>query len=358
VVVRKRGKKWEYDFRLLGKRERDGGFATKPIAVLAEKRKQEELLGGKRMTYAEAWEKFLAGTRHEVLTREKYVWLYEKHLSEALGPLYISAIETEHFDELKKRFDPALAASTVNLYLKLAKAPLTFARNRKWILYTPWTPREVEREKVERWYTVEQRDRFLEGVFDLAPNWYLFFYLTVRVGLRRGEVYALSHRQFDRERMRLVIDRRAIRGTKSRPARILPGRKARRGQSVLELAVSQDIFDAYDWHCKMGYAGEQLVVAQDDALAAHLDSHAPVMRKVQRKLGLPLFPHHAVGRHSVASQAVEEDVHAKTIQQQLGHHNPATTQRYIHVRSGAQLKIMESLRPARAPHEPDTRSLN
>ncbi|HEV3192203.1 MAG TPA: hypothetical protein VGY54_16940 [Polyangiaceae bacterium] len=48
------------------------------------------------------------------------------------------------------------------------------------------------------------------------------------------------------------------------------------------------------------------------------------LKLVQQKLGLRMLSHHKVGRHSVASQA-------------LG--------------SGAQRRLVEALKPARAPHE-------
>jgi integrase len=354
VVVRKRGSKWEYDFRLLGKRHRDGGFRTKTIAELAEKKKERELLSGKQMTYAEVWEKFLEGTKHKPLTREKYVWLYDFYLKESLGPLYLTEFETATFDDLKKRFDPTLGASTVNLYLTLAKAPLTFAWKRNWMPHPPWVAKDPTPDKVEQWYTVEERDRFLEGVFEHAPHWYLFFYLTSRLGLRRGEVYPIEHEQFQRERGSLLIDKGAVQGTKDRPLQI----DLRKGNDTLTLKVTQDVFDAYDWHCKMGFAGKRYVMMPNDKVPTYLDSHKAVMRTVQKRLGLPRYPHHAIGRHSVASQAVEDEQHPKAIQQQLGHKRAETTQRYMHAKQGAQLKIVEALRPSRAPHEVDPQALN
>ena len=353
--VRKRGDKWEFDFRHFGKRVRDGGYPTKRMAELAEKKRQEELLsGGKQMTYAELWTEFLAATKHKPLTREKYIWLYDTYLRGTLGHLYLTEFSTHVFDKLKQQFDPKLGMSTVNLYLTLANAPLTFAWRRNWMPHPPWLPKEKEPVKRERWYTVEQRDAFLEGVFDHAPQWYLFFYLTCRLGLRRGEAYAIEHPQFLRETSELLIDKAAVQGTKERPLEI----HLRKGNDTLTLRVTQDVFDAYDWHCKMGYAGARYVMVPGDVLPTYLDSHKSAMRTVQKRLGLPRFPHHAIGRHSVASQAVEGNQHPKAIQQQLGHKRAETTHRYMHAKKGAQLKILESLRPSHAPHEAEPKSLN
>ena len=350
MVVRKRGSKWEYDFRLLGKRHRDGGYAKKALALMAEAKAQENLLAGKRWTYADAWNEFLAGTEHAVLTRERYLWLYEHFFGRFLGPLYTTEIHSTTFDKLRVELLKERKANSVNTILTMAKAPLTYCWRRNLLPHPPWMQRAKEADKPERWYTVEQRDRFLAGVFEHAPQWYLFFYMTARLGLRRGELYALTHDKFRRDTMEILIDCRAVPGKQDRESFIAPGRKS--GDTLL-LRVSQDVFDAYDWHCNMGHAGDRLVMFASDRLTMALDGHKTVLRSIQVRLGLPLYPHHAIGRHSVASQADATQQTPTTIQAQLGHKNVKTTMGYIHAsKRKAQSRVQDALRPARAPHEP------
>jgi hypothetical protein len=73
------------------------------------------------------------------------------------------------------------------------------------------------------------------------------------------------------------------------------------------------------WHTKQGFAGSE-------------------------------FGHHAVGRHSVASQAASCGESIKAIQAQLGHRSAVSTHRYTHVAAGAQLRLVESLKPLQPPH--------
>jgi len=66
----------------------------------------------------------------------------------------------------------------------------------------------------------EERGRLLDGIFEMYPEWYLFFYLTTRLGLRRGEVHAISK---DRARdipPQLILDRAVQEGKGDRPAQL------------------------------------------------------------------------------------------------------------------------------------------
>jgi hypothetical protein len=65
-----------------------------------------------------------------------------------------------------------------------------------------------------------------------------------------------------------------------------------------------------------------------------------------------LLSHHKLGRHSVASQAVTGGESMKAVQAQLGHRSEQSTHQYAHLGSGAQRRLVEALKPARAPHEP------
>ena len=81
-----------------------------------------------------------------------------------------------------------------------------------------------------------------------------------------------------------------------------------------------------------------------------VDSYKRPLREVQRKLGLRELGHHAIGRHSVASQAATAKEHMKAIQAQLGHRSEQSTHKYAHLGSDSQLGVVESLKPSSPPH--------
>jgi len=169
----------------------------------------------------------------------------------------------------------------------------------------------------------------------------------MRLGLRAGEVYAVAHRQMRREPFRLVVDQAVQRGTKTREAKLV----SRKNDEAYVLDLTEDVLAAVDWHVRVGYAGAEFLFSKTGTFPRYIDSHVRPLRLVQQKLGLRMLSHHKVGRHSVASQAVTGGESVKAVQAQLGHRSEQSTHKYAHLGSGAQRRLIESLRPVQAPHE-------
>ncbi|NNK44119.1 MAG: tyrosine-type recombinase/integrase, partial [Myxococcales bacterium] len=96
--------------------------------------------------------------------------------------------------------------------------------------------------------------------------------------------------------------------------------------------------------------GPEFLFSKDGTFPRYIDSYKRPMVAVQQALGLRPLSHHALGRHSVASQAVTSGHSIKAVQAQLGHRSEQSTHVYAHLGSGAQLRLVESLQPAAAPH--------
>ena len=160
-------------------------------------------------------------------------------------------------------------------------------------------------------------------------------------------MYAIGHRQIRREPPQLVVDRAVQRGTKTRDARLAP----RKNDEAYVLDLTTDVLAAVDWHVSAGYGGPEFLFSKTDAFPRYIDSHVRPLKLVQQKLGLRVLSHHKVGRHSVASQAVTSGESVKAVQAQLGHRSEQSTHQYAHLGSGPQRRLVEALRPARAPHE-------
>ena len=101
------------------------------------------------------------------------------------------------------------------------------------------------------WYTRQEQDQLLEGMFRLEPQWYLFYSLTTRLGVRRGEVCAITHRQLRREPPRPIVDPAVQRETKTKQAKIV----SRKNDEAYVLDLTEDVLAAVDWHQGAGYAG-------------------------------------------------------------------------------------------------------
>jgi hypothetical protein len=125
---------------------------------------------------------------------------------------------------------------------------------------------------------------------------------------------------------------------------------SRKNNEAYSLDVTEDIFDAIRWHIRQGYAGSEFLFSQDGTFPRYIDSYKRPMVTVQRALGLRPLSHHALGRHSVASQAVTSGHSIKAVQAQLGHRSEQSTHVYAHLGSRAQLRLVQGLQAAAAPH--------
>lgn len=355
VHVRKLTSSWQYDFKPPGGlRERKGGFRTRAAALAAGQERQRELeTGARRITLAEAYEAYMLATRMKDRARDAYAHHWSR-IEPILGHLFIEDVTTSALDEFKWKLPEHLGPRTVNHHLTLIRAILGFMWKREKLRHLPYIPKERVPRKDRPWYTTAERDRLLEGMMRYQPFWYVFFYLTCRLGLRRGEVYAISHRQIRHIPPALVIDQQVQMGSKTRDAMVIDSRK---NGEAYTLEVTQDVIDAIAWHIGQGYAGKEFLFSKSGAFPRWLDSYMRPLRTVQRKLGLRMLGHHAIGRHSVASQAATGGESIKAIQAQLGHRSEQSTHQYTHLGSKAQLRIVEVLKPAIPPHAKAAKSV-
>ncbi len=351
MAVRKLPKSWAYDFTIEGfGRERQGGFRTRTEALIAEKRAREDLLSGaKRVVFRDGYAEYMAATRMKDRARDSCEHLW-KRVEPELGSLYVEQVDTSALDAFKQKLPAHLGPKTINQHLILVRATLRFLWKRGKLKAVPYVPMESVSNAHVDWYTQEERDQLLEGIFRLEPQWYLFFYLTARLGLRTGEVYAIAHGQLRREPPRLVVDQAVQRGTKTREAKLI----TRKNDEAYVLDLTADVLEAVDWHVAQGYAGKEFLFTKTGAFPRYIDSHKRPLLLVQKKLKLRELSHHKLGRHSVASQAVTGGESVKAVQAQLGHRSEQSTHKYAHLGSGAQRRLVAALAPTRAPHQTAT----
>ncbi|MCP4599093.1 MAG: tyrosine-type recombinase/integrase [Proteobacteria bacterium] len=347
VHVRRLAKSWRYDFKLPGHpRERKGGYRTKAAAFSAGQKKMLELEQGVvPITLSEAFEAYMGATKMKDRSKDSHRHHWER-IESVLGHFLIEDIDTSALDRLKQTLPLKYAPQTVNHHLGLVRAVLRFMWKRGRLKHIPYFPMDSIPKKHQDWYTEAERDQLLGEVFRSYPQWYLFFYLTCRLGLRRGEVYALSHRQIRHIPPSVIVDQQVQVAKGDRSSKLI----TRKNNEAFVLVVTQDVLDAVKWHVNQDYAGEEFLFSKNGEFSRWLDGHKKPLIKVQKKLGLRVLGHHAIGRHSVASQAATSGESIKAIQAQLGHRSEMSTHKYAHLGNRAQLRIVESLKPALPPH--------
>jgi integrase len=347
MAVRKLPNSWQYDFSIQGHgRQRKAGFRTKLEALEAERHAREDLISRRRrLRFTDAYEQYMSATSMKDRSRD-YCRAQWGQIEPVLGHLFVEEVDTAAMDALKRALPSHLGPGSINHRLGLVRAVLRFSWKRGFLSVVPYVPMERKPKRPPKWYTEEERDRFLHGVFRLQPQWYAFFYLTVRLGLRVSEVYAVSRSRLRDIPPQLIVDRAVQRGTKERPAMLV----TRKNDEAYVLDLTHDIMEAIRWHIRLGYAGPEFLFSQDGTFPRYIDGYKQPARKVQRALGLRPLSHHALGRHSVASQAVTGGLSIKAVQAQLGHRSEQSTHMYAHLGSGAQLRLVEALTPAAPPH--------
>jgi hypothetical protein len=195
---------------------------------------------------ADAYAAYMGATQMKDRSRDRAHALW-REIEPEIGHLYIEDVDTLALDTFKQKLRAKprpngshvekIGANTMNHYLQLARATLRFMWKRGKLKSVPYVPMESVPTNVADWYSADERDTFLDGVFRAEPEWYCFFFLTMRLGLRRGEVYGLAHHQIRREPPMVTIDQSVQRGTKKRAALIttrkngydgMPRRRSRR----------------------------------------------------------------------------------------------------------------------------------
>ncbi|MCC6806972.1 MAG: tyrosine-type recombinase/integrase [Deltaproteobacteria bacterium] len=350
MATRKLPDSWAYDFTLPGfGRQRQGGFKTKNEAALAERNEREKLLSGaKLILFADAYEMYMTATKMKDRSRDCFEAYWDKEIENVMGHLYIEEVDTTVIDKFKQGLPRHLAGVTVNKRLQLVRAVLRFMWKRGKLKFVPYVPMEEATKPQVEWYDETERDAFLDGMFQLHPQWYTFFYVTMRLGLRRGEVYAIGRSRLRKSPPQLVVDRSVQIGnrTKKRPA-MLVGRKT---DEAYTLDLPQDVVNAIEWHIKQGYSGKEFLFTKTGDFTMNLDSHVRPMKEVQELKSLRSLSHHELGRHSVASQAVTAGESIKAIQAQLGHASEQSTHKYAKIGSKVQLRLVQNLAPISPPH--------
>ena len=289
-------------------------------------------------------------------TRRKYAADYRTWIGPVLGSTRLRDIRRESVQELvvNRMVELGRAPSTVKHVKALLSQILNDALDEGHVDRNPTLRVRTPRAKGRRKRSLSPADvrRVLDGTEGPLR---CAAYLAMLLGLREGEVSALTWDRLDRRLKVLTVDRQhtedpedtSPRGERGRPDRKGRGRGVVRSKKRLTLgptknretraiALPQAMVDAID---ELGDLDSPWVVSED---GEPLSPTAIRKRweRARKGLGLPSFTFHDL-RHVAAGLLHGHDADAFTIRDTLGHRSIDLTHVYTEVQQNTQRSALE-----------------
>lgn len=337
VVEWKNGGGWEVDIRLRlpnGQRHRERKVILKISKSGAKRwgqdRERHLLQHGPAQptkevpTVEEFASKFLDG--YAKANRQKPSGIASKetiirvHLLPLLGATKLDAISNEVVQNVKHALREK-APKTVNNVLTVLNKLLKTAVEWDVLDRMPCAIRLLPLPKSSAaFHDFDDYERLVAAAASSEPNAHLVVLLGGEAGLRCGEVMALESSDVDLSKRQLRIERSEWRGHVTAPKGRL-----RYVPTTVRLAAAL----RHHRHLK----SNRVLCSADGASLSQRLVRGPVARAARRASLRNVGVH--VLRHMFCSHLAMNGAGARAIQELAGHHNPATTQRYMHVSPAA-----------------------
>jgi integrase len=318
-----------------------------------------------RITVREWLTTWLATVRHEVApkTWERYYELTQGFLVPALGGLQLTKLAPVHIQELlntlalsgRRDGKPGgLSPRTRRHVHRVLTGALSRAVEHQLIARNPAAALSRRLPKVERkdmpTLSAEQSARLIAAIRHTRVYWPVLLALATRA--RRGEILALRWRNFDADRgtVQIVASIEETKGGRLRfkapktertrsvtlPAFALAELQRHRREQAEELLALGIRQDADTLLCRRAIPWNRDGSLDPDAAMTPRAMSHEYRRAVRRLKDIPFVAFHNL-RHSHATQLLVAGVHAKVVQERLGHSNIGITLgTYSHVVGGMQ----------------------
>ncbi|MFP3883625.1 MAG: tyrosine-type recombinase/integrase [Actinomycetota bacterium] len=291
-------------------------------------------------TVGEVFDLWLAHQRHrhevsESLSRNTLDWYagaVEKHLRPALGDLAVSEVTSANLEGLLVRKQgEGLGKSSIRRLTVTLKASMAYAVDEGWLKRSPAdkleSPRMDHERAIERVWTVDQVQRFLEKVSG-SPLHDLYWLMAV-TGLRRAEALGLRWSAVtlpDIGAASLEVRDTWVDGKGgprwSKPKTERSGRRIPVDDETADMlrAIRRRQHDAFgtDW------SDSWPVFARPDLRPYSPSWVTHYFQRTARALGLPAIGPHGL-RHSVATELGEQGVPLTVVSRLLGHSSTRVT---------------------------------
>ena len=332
-----------------GKRrqQKRGGFANQRAADAALRAVVTQLNSGTfvdagRLTVGQYLDEWLAGkAKLRPSTRTSYRQHKDLYLKPSLGQIRLTDLRANHVEAMVQslRQDPHnVGVATTRRVFATLRGALNKAQRQGLIAVNPCSFVELESEEEHRRpaqvWTAEQVGSFLDAIGDHRLA--LLYEVTVKAGLRRGEVIGLRWSDLDLDDAVMLVAQSVV-----QVGGALHIGTPKTKKSTRRVPLDEDLVTALRSHRRRqleermmagdGWKDEDRVFARPDGEGLVPEYVSRTFRNLASKAGLPPIRLHEL-RHTSASLALAAGVPMRVVSERLGHSTIGITQNlYTHV---------------------------
>lgn len=246
------------------------------------------------------------------------------HLVPEFGHADVRTITTERIELFRARLASDKAPKTVNNILGVLRKLLDDGRRWGYLDENPAADIRKLRlpDRTPTWWTPEQSEAALAAAERVEPGWHLWLLLSLRTGMRFGELAALrwSDVVLEGQTPHVLVRRAFTRGQETTPKNHRTRRVPLTPAAVGALSAAKQLAE-----------GRRVLVRATGASGPiALQSARKALRRVVAEAGVPALRVHDL-RHTFCSQLAASGVPLVLIQQWAGHRDIQTTMRYAHL---------------------------
>lgn len=283
-------------------------------------------------------------------TLEVRSYLLRKHILPIIGSIKLVGLRPDHLQSLySKKLDEGLSKLTVLIIHQLIHKALSNAE--KWGMVSRNVSNLVEAPKREKRpmsvWTPEQVLQFLSATKN-HPYW-LIWVLAIYGSMRRGEILGIHCEDIDLSKGTIFIQY----SVSSRKGGTFLS-KPKTESSIRMVKIPQDALTALKVYLDRLNRKDGLLFRSSTGNFVHPSNVVRAFKHETKKAGLPRIRFHDLRHTSVALMAAA-GIHAKTVQERLGHAQLSTTlDVYYHLFPSLQDEATEKLNGMLRPSSPST----
>lgn len=256
-------------------------------------------------------------------TKDSYIECINNRINPYLGSFPLKVLNASTIQSWINTLNTTLSVKTIHNVYNILNPALKKAVKLRMIPYNPCEA--VELPKREKYQAEVYDDEDIGKVLELAKgtDMYLIILLELTVGLRRGELGALTWDDVDFKNKVITINKSTYEkyGKKitKKPKTYAGNREISIGDQVVEeLKHYRKEYLLNKMKYGAGFKDENKVICKEDGSSYHLDTLSQKWKKFIAKNNLKSIRFHDL-RHSNATTLIANGVDIKTVQARLGH---------------------------------------